>query len=184
MISSHIYIVHGIVLKRWNVGESDRIVTIFTKERGKIRVIAKGIRRITSHRAPHLEVFRYVTVTLHKGKILDSVTEVQSISSIDIDHAQKVSFAYYLCELVDRLLPEHQEHADVFDLATHAFYALDHGNTAMVWQQEIFAFALGLLWILGFLPRTTTLSEENIQPYVEGIIERKLRTPKLLHQLR
>jgi len=184
-MTSRIYIVHGIVLKRRNVGEADRIVSIFTKEYGKIRVIAKGIRRITSRRAAHLEVFRSVVVTLHKGKTLDIVTEVQSTALLDTisSHVQKISFAYYLCELVDRLLPEHQEHADVFDLATNAFHALNRGDTAMVWQREIFAFALGLLWILGYLPRTTTLSEENIQPYVEGIIERKLRTPKLLHQL-
>ncbi len=185
MISSHIYTVHGIVLKRRNVGEADRIVSIFTKEYGKIRVIAKGIRRITSRRAAHLEVFRNVTVTLHKGKTLDIVTEVQSTALFDTisSQVQKISFAYYLCELVDRLLPEHQEHADVFRLAVDAFGSLDRGNTAIAWQREIFSFALGLLWILGYLPRTTTLSEENIQPYVEGIIERKLRTPKLLHQL-
>ncbi len=191
-MTSRIYIVHGIVLKRRNVGEADRIVSIFTKEYGKIRVIAKGIRRITSRRAAHLEVFRNVTVTLHKGKTLDIVTEAQSAALFDTisSHVQKISFAYYLCELIDRLLPEHlpagghgQEHADIFRLAVDAFHSLDRGASALAWQQEIFTFALELLWILGYLPRTITLKEEHIQPYVERIIEKKLRTPKILHQL-
>ncbi len=185
MTSSHIYKAHGIVLSRRNIGEADRMITLFTKERGKVRVIAKGIRRIHSRRGPHLEVFRMVAATIHKGKMVDSITEVESriLLTIDTTGVQKMSFGYYLCELVDRLLPEHQEHADVFALMQTTFASLDRSNDAKVWERHIFSFALELLWILGYLPRTTTLRDEHIQRYIEGIIERKLRTPKLLHQL-
>lgn len=185
MTSFHIYKAHGIVLKRRNVGEADRMITLFTKEQGKIRVIAKGIRRIHSRRGPHLEVFRLVSAAIHKGKIMDGITEVQSrvLLSIDRTSAQKMSFGYYMCELVDRLLPERQEHADVFRLMQVTFMSLDANNEVKMWERDIFSFALELLWILGYLPRTTTLREEHIQQYIEGIIERKLRTPKLLHQL-
>lgn len=183
--SPRIYQVHGIILKRRNMGEADRIITLFTREYGKIRVIAKGIRRITSRRASHLEVFRLVDATIHKGKTLDYVTEVQSTSlmSIASRDIQKISFAYYICELIDRLLPEHQEHANVFDLATDAFCSLDWGEGIVEWQQNLVSFALELLWVLGYLPRTTTLAEENIQSYVEGIIERKLRAPAILTKM-
>lgn len=185
MTSPHIYKVHGIVLSRRNIGEADRIITLFTKEYGKIRVIAKGIRRITSKRGPHLEVFRFVMATIHKGKSMDNITEVQSRVFLSVDRtvSQKVSFGYYLCELVDRLLPEHQEHADVFRLMQEAFASLDASDDIKTWERCIFSFALELLWVLGYLPRSTTLQEENIQHYIEGIIERKLRSPKLLRQL-
>ncbi len=185
MTVSHIYAVHGIVLKRRNVGEADRIITLFTKEQGKIRVIAKGVRRIPSKRAPHLEVFRRVGIIVHKGRTLDTVTDAQSSALFDADtfDMQKVSFAYYICELVDRLLPERQEHEDVFRLMINTFRSLDAGDTILAWQESIVTFALELLWILGYLPRATRLSEEKIQPYIERIIERKLRTPKLINQL-
>lgn len=182
--SLHVYKAHGIVLKRRNVGEADRIITLFTREYGKIRIIAKGVRRITSRRAPHLEVFRLAHVTLHKGRTLDTVVEVESAALLHLatNEMQKVSFAYYACELVDRLLPDGQEHREVFGLTSSAIHSLDNGKTAIEWQQEIFSFALKLLWTLGYLPKTITLAEENIQSYVEGIIERKLRTPRLLRQ--
>lgn len=191
MNPKHIYKVRAVVLKRRNAGEADRIITIFTKEYGKMRVIAKGIRKITSRRAAHLEVFREAFLTVHKGKTLDIVTEVTSRPLFHESYTvQKVSFAYYLCELVDRLLPEHlptgrqsQEHADVFTLLVDAFHSLDLGEEASVWQREVFGFALELLWLLGYLPRARKLSDENIQPYIESIIEKKLRTPKLIRQL-
>lgn len=182
---SRTYIVHAIVLKRRNVGEADRMITLFTQEYGKIRVIAKGIRRIQSRRASHLEIFRHITASIHKGKALDSLMEVRSSALLDASnaHVQKVSFAYYLCELVDRLLPEHQEHAEVYALMKHAFASLDAGNDIGLWQRNIFSFALELLWLLGYLPRTTTLQDDTIQPYIEGIIERKLRAPAILTKL-
>lgn len=185
MVSPHIYTIHGIVLKRRNVGEADRIITIFTRQYGKIRVIAKGIRRIKSRRASHLEIFRHITASIHRGKVLDYITEVQSSALVDIgtSHMQKVSFAYYLCELVDQLMPERQEHANVFRLMQKTFASLDAGEDSEAWQREIFTFALELLWMLGYLPRTTTLREDTIQSFIEDIIERKLRTPSLLTKL-
>lgn len=183
MSFSRVYTVHGIILSRRNVGEADRIVTLFSKEQGKIRVIAKGIRKITSKRAAHLEVFREVFITLHKGKSLDSVTEVKSTPLLENVSIQKISFAYYLCELVDRLLPEREEQEGVFQLTITAFHLLNKGNSIDAWQQHICTYALELLWLLGYLPRTTRLSQDRIAPYVEHIIERKLRTPVLLTKL-
>ncbi len=185
MGSPHIYTIHGIVLKRRNVGEADRIITIFTRQYGKIRVIAKGIRRIKSRRASHLEIFRQIIASIHRGKVLDYITEVQSSALLDTGTSQmrKVSFAYYLCELVDQLLPERQEHADVFRLMQATFAQLDASTDVSLWERDICTFALELLWILGYLPRTTFLTQDAIQPYIENIIERKLRTPAILTKL-
>jgi DNA repair protein RecO (recombination protein O) len=81
MKPSRVYVAEGIVLKRRNVGEADRILTVFTKKYGKIRVIAKGVRRITSRRAGHIEVFTRVILTLHSYKNMDIVTEAQAITA-------------------------------------------------------------------------------------------------------
>src|SRR5260221_14392220 len=80
MSSSRVYTAESIVLKRRNVGEADRILTIFTKRFGKMRVIAKGVRRITSRRAGHIEVFSHVVLTLHAYKNMDIVSKAAAIT--------------------------------------------------------------------------------------------------------
>ena len=58
----------GIVIKRSNYSEADRIVTIFTKKNGKIKVKANGVRKIASRRSPHIELFNYCVFGLYQGK--------------------------------------------------------------------------------------------------------------------
>jgi len=62
------YKAEGIVIKRKNFGEADRILTVFTKKYGKIKVLAKGVRRITSRRGPNVELFNQVELVLHQGR--------------------------------------------------------------------------------------------------------------------
>ncbi len=69
----------GIVLKRRNFGEADRILTIFSKERGKITVLAKGVRRITSRRAGNVELLNRTVMYLHQGRGLPILTEATTL---------------------------------------------------------------------------------------------------------
>jgi len=184
MAREPIYKAEGIILKRRNVGETDRIVTIFTKEYGKIRVIAKGIRRIHSRRAPYLEIFSQVKLIIHHGRLLDSVSEVEGINdfhSLKSD-LRKVSLAYLVCELVDTLLAERQEHRDVFELMRATLAKLEENKSdppADLGRH----FALELLWLLGFLPRGQVLTGRKLQDFIENLAEKHLRTPKLIRQL-
>ncbi len=176
-----VYRVNGIVLKKRNVGEADRILTVFTKEYGKLRLLAKGIRRITSRRAGHLEVFTHVSLLVHRGRTLDSISEAQSRSSFHLlrKNLGGVSLAYYLCELVDSLLPERQEHTDVYELLLATMQAVNGGEWS---EQTGVLFANTLCVSLGFLPRRRWLQKEEMNSFIERIIEKRLRTPKLLHR--
>ena len=69
------YRAEAIVLKHHDWGEADRILTAFTREHGKLRVIAKGVRKIRSRRAGHLEPFTHVMLQLAKSKELPIVTQ-------------------------------------------------------------------------------------------------------------
>ena len=71
----------GIVIKRSNYSEADRIVTIFTKQSGKITVRATGVRKIASRRSPHLELLNYCIFGLYLGKNMPVLTEVESKES-------------------------------------------------------------------------------------------------------
>ncbi len=184
MSLSHIYATHAIVLKRRNVAETDRVVTIFSKEFGRMRVYARGVRRVHSRRSAYLEVFSNTALVLHRGNAWDNVTEatpLHAFSSLRSD-LPRVSQGYYICELVDALLPERQEHRDVYTLLLDTLTALnDNTQTDPVAVSE--QFALELLRILGYLPRDRALPTNQIEPYIERIIEKRLRAPRILSQL-
>ncbi len=179
-----LYKAEGIILSRRNVGEADRILTIFTREYGKIRCVAKGIRRVSSRRAPHLEIFTRVGLMIHRGGSMDSVTEATPIDVYQHlrQDLERVSMAYFYCELISVLLAEHQEHADVYLLLCTTLSNLDT-QTGTLDPMVFREFTLELLWTLGFLPRGQRLQGEKLQSFVENIAERRLRTPKLVRQL-
>ncbi len=179
-----VYTTSAIILKRTNAGETDRVVTVFSKEHGRMKVMAKGIRRVGSRRAAHLEVFSHVLLVLHKGKTWDLVTEATPIRTHAYlrEHLTRVSHAYYLCELVDALLPERQEQPAVYQLLADALRTLnDERITDLTGNGE--QFALALLRQLGYLAPDRELSSGQIDPYIEGIIEKRIRTPRLLMKL-
>lgn len=184
MQSSRIYKTEAIILKRKIIGETDRILTIFSKQYGKIKVIAKGIRRTSSKRSPHLELFTHVDLVLHKGKIWDSVTEVNTIETFQglRKHLSRISIAYYLSELVDRLLPEKQEHADVFIFLAQSFHMLNDGKYKKG-REFCEQRSLMLLQMLGYIPDAHAMDFMEIQAFIENIIGRRLNTQKLLTKL-
>ena len=177
MRSSHLYTVEGIVLKRHSVGEADRILTVFSRQLGKIRVIAKGVRKTTSRRAGHIEVFSRAVMTLYSGKGMDILSEASSITRgmLSDANATRIGYAYCMCELVDQLLADRQEHEDVYMLLSHGLDELLKQNNNEQWQVIVSQFVHHLLWKLGFLSSAKRLPHEEMRSYVEHITERKLR---------
>lgn len=177
---ARVYTLEGIILKRRNVGEADRILTLFTKQYGKIRVLARGVRKVSSKRAPYVEVFNRVIATLHKGKGMDTLTEVSPIASYEPirKDLMRVGAAYYLCELIDGLLPSEQPHEDVFMLLCEAFTAL---TTVKKERIEVLRerFAAALLRALGYLERGKKPPTGSLDSYVEHLLERHLKTVRL-----
>lgn len=71
----------GVVLRTVKLGEADRIVTILTKGRGRIRTVARGVRRTSSRIGARLEPASHVDIQCHVGRSLDSVTQVVSLAN-------------------------------------------------------------------------------------------------------
>lgn len=175
---------HAVILSRKNVGEADRIITVFTKEYGKLRLLAKGVRKSGSRRSPHLEIFSSVALVIHQGKSMDTITEVtplspQSSIQRDLEH---ISVAYFYCELVNLLLPEKQEHGNVYASLSEALKTLGVSSGDPLHVQTK-TFALTLLRQLGFLDSHKQLSGGELQTFIENITERRLRTPRLIRQI-
>jgi DNA repair protein RecO (recombination protein O) len=75
------YQTEAIIIKKVKLGEADRILTVYTPQLGKIRAIAKGVRRPKSKMAGHLELLTHSLVSLARGRNLDTITGCQTINS-------------------------------------------------------------------------------------------------------
>ena len=154
MAGSHLRRTEAVVLRRHDLGEADRIVTLFTAHFGKVRAVAKGIRRPTSKLGGHLELFTHSQILLARGRNLDVVTQVETIDSFlglreDLWRAGQ---AYCAAELLDRMTEDHAENQALFRLlvSTLARIATTRRPDQAVRFFEVQAFGL-----LGYRPELT-----------------------------
>jgi len=99
------YTVEAFVLRRRHLGEADRILTLFSLERGKLSAVAKSARKAQSKFGARLDFFTRARFSLHSGKSLDVVTSVDSVRSIwdQLVDPDRYALASYICEIVDAL---------------------------------------------------------------------------------
>jgi DNA repair protein RecO (recombination protein O) len=71
----------AVVLRTHKLGEADRIVTLLTRENGRVRAVAKGVRRTTSRLGARVEPFMHVDIQLHRGRNLDVITQAEMIAA-------------------------------------------------------------------------------------------------------
>jgi DNA repair protein RecO (recombination protein O) len=151
MSQPRVYRAQAIVLRRINTGETDRVLTLFTREHGKLSAIAKGARRTASRLAAVTEPFVVSRVLLAVGQNLDVLTQGEvraALPDLRTD-LTRLSYASYFTELVNATLEERQPHPELFDLLLSAFYILSRSE-----QPDIVArmFELQALRLLGYEP--------------------------------
>ena len=172
------YKVNAIVLRRANVGETDKILTLYSRERGKLSAIAKGARKPVSRIAGAAEMLTFGKFALAVGRNLDVVTQVdvrESFPDIRRD-IRKVAHATYLLELADQLTQEHEPTPDLFDLLLSALYVLQNGGNAEVLSR---GFEVKAMDLLGYRPhvdacvrcgRPPSGREVRLSPSAGGVI--------------
>ena len=108
----------GVILSRRNFGESDRILTIFTRDHGKLTLLAKGVRRPKSRKGGHVEIANWCKLFIACGKNIDLLTEVETKKAFGIaDFTEtKANKIYHLLEVVESLTAEKQKNLQVFIL--------------------------------------------------------------------
>ena len=99
-----VYTTPAIVLRQRKLGETDKILTLYTANLGKIDAVAKGVRKAHSRLAGHVEPLTQAMFQLAKGKTLDVVTQVEAIESFLAVRSdlERMSRGLYACELLDR----------------------------------------------------------------------------------
>ncbi len=152
---SRTYRAEAIVLGHIEYGEADRILTLFTLEKGKISALARGIRKIRSRKAGHLEPFTHVNLFLAKGRNLDIITQAETIDPFMglREDLQQVAFASYLVELLDRFTYEEGQNVGLFRLLAGSLKRLAHHPNP---ETVIHYYEIRLLDLLGFRPQLFT----------------------------
>jgi DNA repair protein RecO (recombination protein O) len=146
----------GVVLRTQKLGEADRIVTLLTRRHGRVRAVAKGVRRTKSKFGGRLEPFSHVDVQLYQGRQLDIATQAESITSYGegiVDDYGRYTSGAAMLEAAERLTEEREPALRMFLLLVGGLKALaaaEH-DPGLVLD----AFLLRSLAVSGYEPALT-----------------------------
>jgi DNA repair protein RecO (recombination protein O) len=140
----------GVVLRAIKLGEADRIVTIFAQGHGKIRAVAKGIRKTTSKFGARLEPMSRVALQCYKGRELDIVTQAESLDSNPVlpEEYALLTRSVPMLEAVDQVAQDREPNPALYRMLTGALRALATTRNPLVTP----AFFWKLLSLEGFHP--------------------------------
>ena len=172
------YKLQAIVLKRTSFSEADRLVTVFSKSHGKVVLVAKGVRKITSRKKGHLELFTYAKLQIAKTKGLGIITEAETINNFPSlrKNLNRVRIAYLLAELIDKLTAEQQEQQEVFKLLFNSFIIL---NSKSATKNFILNFESELLELLGFGLPNPPITRQKLEMHISFIADKPINSKKL-----
>ena len=144
----------AVVLRGIRYGEADRILHLYTPERGRVSAIAKGVRRAKSRFGGRLEPFFRLNLVLYQGKSdLMTVTSAETIAGHPRlrEHGASLDGAARACDAVSRMFGEGEPHSGVYHLLANQLGLLDR-DPARATRANALAFRLKLLLAAGFAP--------------------------------
>ena len=147
-----LYKTKGIVLNTYKLGEADKIIVLISPERGKIRAVAKGVRKTKSKFGSRLEPFTFIDLMLYEGKNLDIVNQAEIIDSFKEIRADlnKLKYGSVMLELADKVSQENEDSRQVFLLLLNALKELKTSDEKQALLLAI--FELKLMSVIGFSP--------------------------------
>jgi len=163
----------GIVLKKKGLLNLDNLITIFTKELGKIVTVAKGIKKLNSRRAPHIQTGNLIDLMLYSKNdryYLQESSIISGFSKLKKD-AKKISMIYYYFLILDKLLPENSQEEEIYKITLKFLINLSKIKET---DNKLIENSLNrVLSKLGFIRGHKTLEELHI--LVEDLLGEKIR---------
>ncbi len=163
----------AIVLKKRSLLNTDALITLLTSEAGKINVIAKGVKKISSRRLPHLQTTNLINVLIYRNKeraYLHETSLISAFSQIKKD-SKKINYLYFMLLALDRLLPENQKEYAIY-LETKRFLielSQDKVNSVKILEK----YLSSLLKKLGYLIENKNLVE--LLTLIEELTGKKIK---------
>jgi DNA repair protein RecO (recombination protein O) len=144
--------VEGIVLHHSDIGEADRLLTIYSRELGKIRAVAKGVRKPRSRKAGHIEPFSQAILLLARGRDLFILTQAEAVNSHTSlkEDLVLLGYASYVIELLSSFTYEGEENQDLYRLLKNALIRLDSDDNPNL---VIHYYEVRLLDLVGYRPK-------------------------------
>lgn len=141
----------AVVLRHSEMGEADRLLWLYTQQLGKVRAIAKGIRKIRSRKAGHLEPFTHVRLQFARGRDLFIITQAETIDSFLMlrENLTLLGHAAYVIELLDRFTYDEDENPGLFRLIVNTLTRL---NAGLDFRTTVHYYEIRLLDLLGYRP--------------------------------
>jgi DNA repair protein RecO (recombination protein O) len=141
----------GIVLRSYPFGEADRVVVLLSPHHGKLRTVAKGVRKTKSRFGGRLEPFTHVELVLYEGRNLDTITQVEVVEAFahlrsDLD---RVTAASTMVEAIDAVAQEKEASVALFGLLADGLRTLDSQPSR---SDLVSAFLLQLAGVVGVAP--------------------------------
>jgi DNA repair protein RecO (recombination protein O) len=173
-VAGRTYKTEAVVLRSMRLGEADRVLHIYTLDRGRVGAVAKGIRRTKSRFGARLEPLSHVEIMLHQGS-----GELQTVTGVELirPHSAARESSYRLAvglvglEAMLRLFTEQEANPRAFEALTRFLDVLD------AWPGEgkrpaldalALSFQLKLLWLSGYLPHLTSCAECGAEDSLAG----------------
>ena len=159
------YKTEAVVLRSFRFGEADRVLHIYTLDRGRVGAVAKGVRKTKSRFGARLEPLSHVELMLHQGSgELQTVTGVQLVRSHHAVREQQYRLAVGLlgAEAMLRLFTEQEANPRAFGALTRFLDLLDElapADSRPALDPLALSFQLKLLWLSGYLPHLTSCAE-------------------------
>ncbi len=181
----------AIILNRRDFGESDRLLTLFTPDHGKIRAIAKGARKPKAKLSGHVELFARSDVIIHRGRNLDILTQAELTEPYRglREDLRRGAYANYAAELLDRFTADEDiNQAELFDLLHQTLQRIAEADDPPLATRF---YELHLLDLVGFKPellecvvtRAALLPEPQFFSYDEGGVVSRAAAAQLQHSL-
>jgi DNA repair protein RecO (recombination protein O) len=160
----------GIVLRSLRYGEADRILHLYTPDRGRVSAIAKGVRRARSRFGGRLEPFFHLQLVLYEGRSeLLTVTSAETVAAHPRlrEDAAALDGAARACEAVARVFDDGDPHAGVFHLLANELALLDR-EPGRAGRANALAFRLKLLLAAGFAPQLAACASCGEREHLSG----------------
>jgi len=161
------YKTEAIIINRLNLGESDRILTLFSPNYGKIRAVAKGSRKTKSKFGGHVELFTLGDFVITSGKNLDIINDANlNINFLAADpDMEKIKTVYYFAEILNKLLPDESANPEIYGLF---LYCLSQINNIDIKLLQLI-FIARLLKNLGIYPELSDCVKCEVKPDKQNI---------------
>ena len=170
----------GIVIKVTDFGEADRFINLVSQNHGLVNLVAKGVRRITSKKAPHLDLLNLVKFQVVRGRSPQILVQAELVEPhLNLKNNLKMArTSFYLAEILNSLLAPEQPDQKLFTSLKNYLSRLNQLTSATKSRQLSTDFQLYLLRHLGF-PEPKEHTPKAIISHLENITSRKIKSRTL-----